>query len=506
MESPQAKRPALAILVVEDDQKAIEYLSRLIANRYPDCLLYLAEHGQRGLELFEAHRPDLVVTDLNMPVLDGIEMAARIKALDPGVPIVAITAKSDIPSLLSAIKIGINRYVLKPIEVEKLFESVDDCMERITLNRRVKEQNDFILKLSLAVEQSTNMIIIGNSRGTIEYVNPVFTQITGYTSDEITGQSLRVLMANSAPLDSFEMLWSALARGAKWQGEALVYKKNRELFWVEAFVSPLASEPGHFTHFVAVIQDISERKQAEENIRRINAELEQRVQERTSELESFCYSVSHDLRAPLRGISGFSTILQEDFSDRLNDSGKECLERIKSAALTMGQLIDDLLNLSRVTRVPLCRKKVNLSELAAKIVEGFREHEPERTVEVAISKAIEADGDPNLIRVLLENLLGNAWKFNSKEVHPRIEFGKRLLNREVVYFVGDNGIGFDMAHVPMLFKPFNRLHGAGEFAGHGIGLATVERIVSRHGGRIWAEGEVGKGAKFYFTLADKSTV
>jgi len=493
------------MLVVEDDKEASAYLSRLIAKRLPDCLLYLAENGQRGMELFEAHRPDLVVTDINMPVMDGIEMASRIKALDPGVQIIAITAKSDTHFLVNAIKIGISRYVLKPIEMGNLFESVDDCIERITLNRHIKEQNDFILKLSRAVEQSTNMIIIGNSRGTIEYVNPVFTRITGYTSNEIAGQSLRVLMANSAPLDSFEMLWSALARGSRWHGESLGHKKNGELFWVEAFVSPLATEPGYFTHFVAVIQDISERKQAEENMRRINAELEQRVLERTSELESFCYSVSHDLRAPLRGMSCFSNILQEDFSDRLDDTGKECLERIKSAAVTMGQLIDDLLNLSRVTRAPLCREKVNLSALADKIVKILRENEPERRVEVAISEAIEADGDPNLIRLVLENLLGNAWKYTSKKVHPRIELGKHLLNRETVYFVSDNGIGFEAAHAPMLFRPFHRLQGAGEFEGHGIGLATVERIVTRHGGRIWAEGEVDKGAKFLFTLSGRNS-
>jgi PAS domain S-box-containing protein len=503
MKSHPGSRSALSILIVEDDKEAIEFLSRLVAKRYPACVIHLAENGQQGVDLFQEHGPDLVITDINMPIMDGIEMAGRIKALGTGAQIIAATAKSDTHYLLDGIKIGINRYVLKPIDMGKLFESIDECLDRITMNRQMIAQYDFIRKLSRAVEQSTNMIVIADASGIIEYVNPTFTGITGYTLKEVAGQNLRVLL----PLETYEMLRSTITRGLEWRGEFVNRKKGGELFCVEASISTLAAEDGCPAHLVAVLQDISERKQAEENIRRINGELEQRVKERTVELqtsnielESFCYSVSHDLRAPLRGMGGFSDILQEDHSDRLDEAGKECLQRIKSAAVTMGQLIDDLLNLSRVTRSQLFREKVNLSAMANHVVQTMTEQEPERQVEVIVSEGIEADGDPNLIRLVLANLLGNAWKYTGNEPYPKIEFGLYLLNGEPVYFVQDNGIGFDVAHASMLFRPFHRLHGVAEFEGHGIGLATVQRIVSRHGGQIWAEGEVGKGAKFLFTL------
>jgi len=296
-------------------------------------------------------------------------------------------------------------------------------------------------------------------------------------------------------------------RGFEWRGEFNYRKKDGTSLCVEASISPLALEGAITTHFVTVMQDISERKQAEAYVRRLNDELDKRVKERTAELEtsnreleSFCYSVSHDLRAPLRGMSGFSSMLEEDYRDTLDETGRECTRRIRSAAVGMGQLIDGLLNLSRVTRCQLLREKVDLSALARKIAATLGEQEPGRRVDVVIPEEIKADGDPHLLGLVLTNLLGNSWKYSGKKSHPRVEFGSLVLDGQRVYFVADNGVGFDPAYASTLFKPFHRLHGAGEFAGHGIGLATVERIVTRHGGRIWAEGEVGKGATFYFTL------
>jgi PAS domain S-box-containing protein len=507
MKTKQGKRPVLSVLIVEDEKPALEFLSFMVAKQFPESIVYQAENGQRGLELFQEFHPDIVITDINMPVMDGIEMAGKIRALDAGVHIIAVTAKSDTQNLLDAIEIGIDRYLLKPIQIEKLFASMDHCIDRITLSRQLKAQNEYILKLSRAVEQSTNMIIIANSRGTVEFVNSRFTEVTGYRTEEATGQKLRMLMAGATSHDTFEMLWSTITRGFEWHGEFNYSKKVGEVFCVEASISPLAIEGAITTHFVVVMQDISERKLAEDYVRRLNDELDKRVKERTAELEasnreleSFCYSVSHDLRAPLRGMSGFSSMLEEDYSDKLDDAGKECVQRIRSAAVGMGQLIDGLLDLSRVTRCQLLREKVDLSALAHKIAATLGEQEPERGVDLVIPEEIMADGDPHLLGLVLTNLLGNAWKYTGKKSRPRVEFGSLVLDGQRVYFVADNGVGFDLAHASTLFKPFHRLHGAGEFAGHGIGLATVERIVTRHGGRIWAEGEVGKGATFYFTL------
>ncbi len=222
------------------------------------------------------------------------------------------------------------------------------------------------------------------------------------------------------------------------------------------------------------------------------------------ELEAFSYSVSHDLRAPLRSIDGFSQILLEDYADELDEEGKDYLGRVRAASQRMGRLIDDLLGLSRVTRGALRREGVNLSSLAQEVADGLGESRPDRDVDFEIEEGIEVHGDPRLIRVALTNLIGNAFKFTEREKRAKISFGQdrklSQLGRVPVYYVRDNGAGFDMEYADKLFGAFQRLHGTNEFEGTGIGLATVQRIVHRHGGRVWAEGEVGRGATFFFTL------
>jgi signal transduction histidine kinase len=223
------------------------------------------------------------------------------------------------------------------------------------------------------------------------------------------------------------------------------------------------------------------------------------------ELEAFSYSVSHDLRAPLRTIDGFSQILQEDFEEVLDEEGLDYLGRVRAASAHMATLIDDLLDLSRVGRRPLRRESVDLTRLAVEIIEELRVSQPERNVEFVVEKDINAYGDVSLLKVALENLLGNAWKFTQREPRARIEFGadRNPGTLAPVYYVRDNGAGFDQTYADKLFGAFQRLHGQDEFEGTGIGLATVARIIHRHGGRVWAEGEVGKGATFHFTLGGR---
>jgi len=223
------------------------------------------------------------------------------------------------------------------------------------------------------------------------------------------------------------------------------------------------------------------------------------------ELEAFSYSVAHDLRAPLRSVDGFSQALLEDCADKLDEEGKQYLRYVRESAQQMATLIDDLLTLSRVTRSDLTRVQVSLTDTASSVLAQLRRGQPERRVEAIVADDLVAKADPRLIKVALENLLGNAWKFTGKEAEARIELGLAPLNGEPTYFVRDNGAGFDMAYASKLFGVFQRLHSAAEFEGTGIGLATVQRIVRRHGGRIWAEGDVGRGATFYFTLGAPAT-
>jgi light-regulated signal transduction histidine kinase (bacteriophytochrome) len=218
------------------------------------------------------------------------------------------------------------------------------------------------------------------------------------------------------------------------------------------------------------------------------------------ELETFAYSVSHDLRAPLRAIDGFSHALVEEFSENLPEMARRHLSRVRNATQHMAQLIEGLLNLSKVSRGALVRKTVSLTDLARQIVNELQERDPNRAVGVSVWEGMSAEVDPHLMRVVLENLLENAWKYTSKTEKPFLEVGSLRDGNRVTFFVRDNGAGFDMTYADKLFGAFQRLHVASDFAGTGIGLATVQRIIHRHGGRIWAEGQVGKGAVFFFTL------
>jgi len=219
------------------------------------------------------------------------------------------------------------------------------------------------------------------------------------------------------------------------------------------------------------------------------------------ELEAFSYSVSHDLRTPLRAIDGFSQALVEDYADRLDARGTDYLRRVRAAAQRMGELIDAMLSLSRITRVPVKRERVDLGEIARGVADEISRRAGDRAVTFAIAPDLIAEADAQLVRVLLDNLVGNAWKFSAKTEGARIEIGSTVKDKETVFFVRDNGAGFDMQYADKLFAPFQRLHSDAEFAGTGIGLATVRRVVDRHGGRVWAEGEIGRGATISFTLA-----
>ena len=381
----------LSLLIVEDEAAARTGLCKMISMRFPGLIVHSADNGESGLERFKLHSPDIIITDLCMPVMDGIAMSAEMKSLNPDVAIIALTSYTDTKFLMMSIEIGIDHYLQKPLVFERLYSIIDSNIVAISdmHHRRRMEK-------------------------------------------ELQAQRNELKLAN-------EMLE----------------------------------------------QRVSER----------TADLEAAIRE----MESFSYSVSHDLRAPLRHINSFTSVLIEEHAEEFSSKVRDYLDRICQASSRMGALIDHLLELSRVARTEINPGKVDLSELATSSLRMYRETEPERVVESVIEEGIEVSGDHYLLKQLLDNLLGNAWKYTSKKPQGLIEFRRALVAGEEAYYIKDNGAGFDMVYHEKLFKAFERLHGT-EYEGIGIGLATAQRIVQRHGGKIWAEGSTDQGAAFYFTL------
>ncbi len=271
-------------------------------------------------------------------------------------------------------------------------------------------------------------------------------------------------------------------------------------FWGHLTGRQMFGADGKPVGLVGVIADVSERKRAEDALRELNETLEQKVAERTRELEAFSYSVAHDLRGPLRAIDGFSQLVLSDNADKLDPASIGNLRRVRAAAQRLGDLIDDMLELALVTRTEVNKQQADLTRMAAEVMEALRGTQPDRDVHFSAADNVCAQADLFLARILLDNLLGNAWKYTGKAAAAQIEFGRIEQNGETVCFVRDNGVGFDMTYADKLFKPFQRLHPRDDFEGSGIGLSIAQRIVSRHGGRIWAESRPGAGATFYFTF------
>lgn len=387
--------------------------------------------------------------------------------------------------------------------IGRMMSIITDISER----RRAEVE---LRKLSVAVDQSQVSIVITDPTGAIEYVNPFFTQNTGYARDEVLGQNPRILKSGETQPSVYRDLWQTLSSGREWRGELCNRRKNGELFWESASIAPVRDARGSTTHYIAVKVDITKRRKAEEEVRRLNTELERRVVERTAQLESanreleaFSYSVSHDLRAPLRHVSSYVEMLRDHINGTIDPTSRRYLEAIMGSAKRMGILIDDLLAFSRLGRTEVRRHDVCVDELVRDV---WGELEPDRAgrrVSLTCGTLPVVQADRTLLRQVFMNLLSNAIKFTRHRDEALIEVASEPApddSGRTAFHVRDNGAGFDMAYADKLFGVFQRLHTVDEFEGTGIGLANVRRIVHRHGGTTWAEGSPDGGATFSFTL------
>jgi PAS domain S-box-containing protein len=375
---------------------------------------------------------------------------------------------------------------------------VSSTIRDVTERRKAQE-----LRAQLAaIVDSSDDAIIGKSLdgvGVIRSWNRGAERVFGYRAEEAIGQSMALLLLPDRAGEEAALI-ERLTRGERVESfETVRRRKDGQDIHVSVTISPIRDSRGSVVGASDVARDISDRKRAEEAA----ARAAEATEIANRELEAFSYSVAHDLRAPLRGIDGFSQALLEDYGAQLDAAGQRFLHRVRESAQYMAQLIESLLSLARINRGDIRRERVDLSELARATTLRLQSAHPDREVEVLIAGGLTATGDSRLLGAALENLLGNAWKFTRNEPRARIELGTTRHNGYRAFFVRDNGAGFDMAFAGKLFGVFQRLHTSAEFEGTGIGLATVERIIRRHEGRIWAEGEVGQGATFYFTLNER---
>jgi PAS domain S-box-containing protein len=467
----------------------------------------IAATGEEALELAARIRPDLVLMDIGLQGgMDGIEVAREMRGR-LRLPVVFLTAYAETATLQRAIEAEPLGYLLKPFQDHELKIVIEMALYKHRAERHLQDSEEVVRKLKVALDEHA-IVAITDAQGKISYVNDKFCAISKYAREELIGHDHRILNSGYHPPEFFRDLWQTIGGGHVWKGEIRNRAKDGSLYWVSATIVPFLDPDGKPTQFVAIRTDITGLKQAEDEIRHLNTTLDQRVKERTEQLEtavqeldSFSYSVSHDLRAPLRAVDGFARLLSHDYAPLLGSEGVRMLDVIRSETHRMSRLIDDLLAFSRLGRQQIEQESIDMHTLAQSVFDELAALEPSRPLRLNLHSLPPACGTQAMIRQVWANLIGNAIKFTHGREPAEIEIGAQDGGEGTqIYYVKDNGAGFDMRYQDKLFGVFQRLHTQAEFPGTGVGLALVQRIVKRHGGRVWAEAEVDLGARFFFTL------
>ncbi|MGA2658614.1 MAG: ATP-binding protein [Verrucomicrobiota bacterium] len=504
--------PQPRILVIEDETIVAMDLQRGLKGMGCDVVA-TAGTGPEAIELAGQHRPDLVLMDIGLQgPMDGIEAGHEIRRRFQ-LPILFLTARADESTVRRAKAAEPLGYLLKPFDDRELHTAIEIALHKRKAEARAAREAGEALwqseqRFDLLVESlSDYAVILLDPQGRIVSWNPGAKRITGFGPEEVIGQHCSLfyrpeeLVANRPD----RLLWTAAHQGRAAE-EGWSVRKDGSQFWADTVVSVLRDQQGELAGFARITRDVTERKEAEEEIRKLNASLEHRVRERTvelsaanRELQAFTYSVAHDLRGPLRGIRAYLCIVQE-MRARLPAEAAEFLDRSGQCAEQMSRLIDDLLKLGQVGQRALQRQPTSLDQLVAEVVGELEPESRNRQVQWRIEPLPTVPADPGLLRQVLVNLLDNALKYTRRQSRAVIQVGQAQIEGELAVFIRDNGVGFDMKRANKLFQPFSRLHQRQEFEGSGVGLAIVERIIGKHGGRVWAEAQEGHGATFYFTL------
>ncbi len=495
---PELKK---TVLIVDDVPDSIVVLKEVLK---ADYRIKIATSGEEGLKIARAApHPDLILLDISMPGMDGFETCRRIKQDEEGstIPVIFMSATDRTTTEQEGFVVGAVDFIAKPIDPDVVRSRIKVHLEMREDNLRASE----IKYRRLFETAQDGILIIDLQSNRIIDINPALAKLLETSPDEYLGMKTFELASQDAiacilpdqPVHDFQIYNTTVIKYVTSKaGKSLAVEVVRTVYRVN-----------HRDIMQCNVRDITQRKQAEDEILRLNSELEQRVADRTreleyanKELESFSYSVSHDLRAPLRTIDGYSAMLAEDFSGILGDKGLGFLDEIRAGVQHMGSLISALLSLSRYTRSDFRKQVVDMQALVKSIVEKITETEADGELEITMDELPAVHGDSLLLYQVWTNLIMNAVKFTKPRSERRISIKGLCEANFTIFSVQDNGVGFNPAYAHKLFGVFQRLHSTSDFAGTGIGLSIVERIVRRHGGTVWAEGEEGAGATFYFSL------
>ena len=514
------------LLAIDDKPDNLTAIAALLRHMMPDCAVITAQSGSEGIEKALVENPDIVLLAVNMPMMDGLETCRRLKAdvRTRPVPVVMITAvRTDAQSRIKGLEISADAFVSKPIDEYELVSQIKvglkireaetvlrverDALEA-TVQERTAELQQGELRYQALVDATSDWVWTINAEGRYTYASQKSEILLGYSPDEVLGKTPFDFMAPKEA-ESVKSIFQQIsdARRPFRDLENINIRRNGEPVIIETSGVPIFDAEGHFAGYHGVERDITERKLAEEEIQKLNAELEQRVMDRTAkleaankELELFSYTVSHDLRAPLRHIDGYVNLLVSGYRAHLPDKERHYLDTIAASARRMGLLIDDLLQFSRTGRAEMHLENTDMYQALQEALTTLREDTEGRSIEWVINDLPSVQGDHALLRRVWVNLLGNAIKYTKPREVARITVSASREKGEIIFAVADNGVGFDMKYDHKLFGVFQRLHSEEEFEGTGIGLAMVQQIITRHGGRIWAEAQPEKGATFYFTI------
>ena len=530
---------SLHILHIEDDPAHAELVRRALQKSGLTFEIHLVMSEQEYLDALDTARPDVILSDTRGLDFEGLDALRHVRRRSRRVPFVFVSSHSDDKNLERLKAEGATDCVMKS-QLDRLPGVIQRALEK---NRKLPSEPGAaylrgmerlvtaVQELSLAPDlESIQAIVRHAARELTDADGATFILREGDLCHYADEEAIAPLWKGQRfPMSACISGWTMLNRESAviediYADPRIPYDAYRPTFVKSLAMVPIRTlDPigaiGNYwaDHHLPSEEEVKLLRAladstavAMENVR-ARGELERRVQERTAELEAvnkeletFSYSVSHDLRGPLRSISGFSKLVLDDYGSKLDENGQRFLGYIDGATRRMSELIDDLLKLSRVNRASLKKESVRLDTLAREVVADLETREPERRCKVEIGADLVAKGDARLMKVVLENLIGNAWKFTGKRTDAHIVLGRTEAGDEQVFYVRDNGAGFEQRYADKLFVPFQRLHGENEFPGHGVGLATVHRIITRHGGRIWAESEEGRGTTFYFTLGGQT--